>query len=86
MYLHIGNHYYVRKQDIVGIFDMDNATYSHRTRDTLNRAEKEGRLINAAEFEIPNTIVVCRDGDSEKWYLSMVTVQTLLKRVQEHII
>jgi hypothetical protein len=86
MYLHIGNHYYVRKQDIVGIFDMDNATYSHRTRETLNRAEKEGRLINAAEFEIPNTIVVCRDGDSEKWYLSMVTVQTLLKRVQEHII
>ena len=86
MYLHIGNHYYVRKKDIVGIFDMDNATYSHRTRDTLNRAEKEGRLINAAEFEIPNTIVVCRDGDSEKWYLSMVTVQTLLKRVQEHII
>ena len=86
MYLHIGNHYYVRKQDIVGIFDMDNATYSHRTRETLNRAEKEGRLINSAEFEIPNTIVVCRDGDSEKWYLSMVTVQTLLKRVQEHII
>ena len=86
MYLHIGNHYYVRKQDIVGIFDMDNATYSHRTRETLNRAEKEGRLINAAEFEIPNTIVVCKDGEREKWYLSMVTVQTLLKRVQEHII
>ena len=86
MYLHIGNHYYVRKQDIVGIFDMDNATYSHRTRETLNRAEKDGKVINAAEFEIPNTIVVCRDGDSEKWYLSMVTVQTLLKRVQEHII
>ena len=86
MYLHIGNHYYVRKQDIVGIFDMDNATYSHRTRETLNRAEKEGRLINAAEFEIPNTIVVCRDKDGEKWYLSMVTVQTLMKRVQEHII
>lgn len=86
MYLHIGNHYYVRKQDIVGIFDMDNSTYSHRTRETLSRAEKEGRLINAAEMEIPNTIVICRDGEKETWYLSMVTVQTLLKRVQEHII
>ncbi len=86
MYLHIGNHYYVRKQDIVGIFDMDNATYSHRTRETLSKAEKEGKVINAAEFEIPNSIVICRDGDIEKIYLSMVTPQTLQRRIQEHII
>ena len=86
MYLHIGNHYYVRKQDIVGIFDMDNATYSHRTRETLNKAEKAGKVINAAEFEIPNSIVICRDGDIEKIYLSMVTPQTLQRRLQEHII
>lgn len=86
MYLHIGNHHYVRKRDIVGIFDMDNATYSHRTRESLNKAEKEGKVINAAELEIPNSFVVCREGDEEKIYLSMVTAQTLLRRVQEHII
>ena len=86
MYLHIGNHYYVRKQDIVGIFDMDNATYSHRTRETLNKAEKAGKVINAAEFEIPNSIVICSDGEGEKIYLSMVTAQTLQRRVQEHLI
>jgi hypothetical protein len=86
MYLHIGNHYYVRKKDILGIFDMDNATYSHRTRETLNRAEKEGRVINAAEFEIPNSFLLCRDGDETKIYLSMVTVQTLQRRANEHIL
>ena len=86
MYLHIGNHYYVRKQDIVGIFDMDNATYSHRTRETLNKAEKAGKVINAAEFEIPNSIVICNEGETEVIYLSMVTPQTLQRRVQEHII
>lgn len=86
MYLHIGNHYYVRKQDIVGIFDMDNATYSHRTRESLNRAEKEGKVINAAEFEIPNSFVLCVEGEEKKIYLSMVTAQTLLKRVQEHLL
>ena len=86
MYLHIGNHYYVRKKDILGIFDMDNATYSHRTRETLNRAEKEGRVINAAEFEIPNSFLLCRDGDDTKIYLSMVTVQTLQRRANEHIL
>ena len=86
MYLHIGNHYYVRKQDILGIFDMDNATYSHRNRETLNRAEKEGKVINAAEFEIPNSFLLCRDGSETKIYLSMVTAQTLVRRAQEHII
>ena len=86
MYLHIGNHYYVRKQDILGIFDMDNATYSHRTRETLNRAEKEGKVVNAAEFEIPNSFLLCRDGDDTKIYLSMVTVQTLQRRANEHIL
>ncbi|MBP3654100.1 MAG: DUF370 domain-containing protein [Oscillospiraceae bacterium] len=85
MYLHIGNHYYVRKQDILGIFDMDNATYSYRTRETLNRAEKAGSVINAAENEIPNSFVLCRDGDETKIYLSMVTAQTLLRRAEEHL-
>ena len=86
MYLHIGNHYYVRKKDILGIFDMDNATYSHRTRETLNRAEKQGKVINAAEFEIPNSFLLCREGAETKIYLSMVTAHTLMKRAQEHII
>ena len=86
MYLHIGNHYYVRKKDIFGIFDMDNSTYSHRTRETLNRAEKEGKVINASEDEIPNSFLLCKEENDTKIYLSMVTAQTLLKRAQEHII
>ncbi len=86
MYLHIGNHYYLRKQDILGIFDMDNATYSHRTRETLNRAEKEGRVVNAAELEIPNSFLLCKEGNETKIYLSMVTAQTLSRRAADHLI
>jgi hypothetical protein len=86
MYLHIGNHYYVRKKDILGIFDMDNATYSYRTRETLNRAEKEGKVVNASEDEIPNSFLLCKEDNDTKIYLSMVTAQTLLRRVQDHIL
>ena len=86
MYLHIGNHYYVRKKDILGIFDMDNATYSYRTRETLNRAEKEGKVVNASEDEIPNSVLLCREDNDTKIYLSMVTAQTLLRRVQDHFL
>ncbi len=85
MYLHIGNHFYLRKQDILGVFDMDNATYSHRTRDTLNRAEREGRVINAALDELPNSFLLCTQGDQTVIYLSMLTAQTLLKRSEEQI-
>ena len=86
MYLHIGQGYVLRHSEILGIFDMDNATYSHRTRETLNRAEKEGKVINAAEFEIPNSFLLCKEDNDTKIYLSMVTAQTLLRRVQDHIL
>ena len=32
MYLHLGQAVVVNQRDIVAIFDMDNATWSHRTR------------------------------------------------------
>ena len=45
MYLSIGSDMAVRDSSIIGIFDMDNTSTSKRTRDFLNRAEKEGRVI-----------------------------------------
>ena len=52
----------------------------------LITAEKEGKVVNASEDEIPNSFLLCREGNDTKIYLSMVTAQTLLKRVQEHIL
>ena len=86
MYLHAGNNKLIRTKDIIGIFDMDNATYSYRTRETLNRAEKEGKVVNASEDEIPNSFLLCKEDNDTKIYLSMVTAQTLLRRVQDHIL
>jgi len=85
MYLHIGNHYYLKKEEIVAVFDMDNATYSHRTREMLNRGEKEGRVINAAEDEIPNSFILAESNGTRRIYLSMVTSQTLYRRAEEHL-
>lgn len=85
MYLHIGNNYMLRKSAIVGIFDMDNATWSLRTRETLNRAERSGALINAALDEIPNSFILCRENDTQTIYLSMLTAATLRKRASETV-
>ena len=45
MYLSIGNDMAVRDTSIIGIFDLDNTTYSKRTVAFLNQAEKDGAII-----------------------------------------
>ena len=45
MYIHLGQETLVKKEDIIGIFDLDNTTVSKRTRNFLTMAEKEGRVI-----------------------------------------
>lgn len=79
MYLHLGNNVIVRKKSVIGIFDMDNATYSKRTRETLSKVEQAGQLENAAG-DIPKSFVVCSLGSGQIYYLSQLSSATLLKR------
>lgn len=60
MYLYLGNDAVVEDRDIVGIFDLDNASWSLHTRRFLSEAEKRKKLRNAAE-DIPKSFVVCTD-------------------------
>ena len=81
MYLHIGNHYYVRKKDILGIFDMDNTSTSKRTRLFLEKAQKNGEIVPCDD--LPKSFIVCTDEDDRSKkiiYLSQISSQTLLKR------
>ena len=45
MYLSIGNDMAVRESSLIGIFDLDNTTTSRRTREFLERSEKEGQVV-----------------------------------------
>ena len=57
MYLHIGNQKNVRKKQLIGIFDTDNATVSEITRDYLKNNERDGR-VSSAIAEIPKSFVI----------------------------
>lgn len=48
MYLHLGQSVVVPFRDVVGIFDLDNTTSSIHTRKFLERAEKEGRVVDVS--------------------------------------
>ena len=75
MYLHLGQNVVVPEDSIIGIFDLDNSSWSHITRKYLNDAEKRGALISVSE-DIPKSFVICDD----TVYLSQLSSQTLLKR------
>ena len=56
MYLHLGQSVVVPFRDVVGVFDLDNASSSHLTRAFLERAEKEGRVVNVSD-DLPRSFV-----------------------------
>lgn len=79
MYINIGAATVLRTENIVGIFDIDNTTISARTRSYLNKAEKNGRIINVAE-DIPKSFIVVNEAGKNIVYLSQLSTSTLLKR------
>ena len=81
MYLHLGNDVAVRKDDILGVFDLDNTSQSHITRKYLAGAERAAQVINAAGDELPKSFVVCRAPEGgQRVYLCQLNSSTLLKR------
>ena len=66
MYLHIGNQKNVRKKQLIGIFDTDNATVSEITRGFLKKNEKIGR-VSSAVTEIPKSFVLYNGLSSDSY-------------------
>ena len=79
MYLHLGQDVLIKKDDIIGIFDMDKTTISKRTRLFLAAKEKNGLVINVAA-DLPKSFILCKMEGQIVVYISQISAQTLLKR------
>nr|WP_275962278.1 extracellular matrix/biofilm biosynthesis regulator RemA family protein [Pseudoflavonifractor capillosus] len=78
--MYLGQNVMMPDEDIVGIFDLDNTTWSHRTRKLLDRAEEEGRVIFVGE-DLPRSFIVCETEEGEEVvFLSQFNTATLAKR------
>ena len=82
MYLNIGKTAAVPEREVIGIFDLDNCSQSHLTREFLSAAEKQGAVINAAE-DIPNSFLICSEKGKTKILLSQSSSRTLEKRINQ---
>ncbi len=83
MYLHLGQSVVVPFRDILGIFDLDTATASHRTRAFLERAEKEGSMVDLS-LDLPKSLVLCQSELGTVAYLSQLSSATLRGRAEEN--
>lgn len=82
MYLHLGSNISVPTDDIVGIFDIDNATTAKATREFLRSAENEG-MVTAIGQDLPKSMVICCPrGSWQRVYISPLAPATLLGRME----
>ena len=80
MFLHVGNNTNIRLCNVVGIFDMDNATLSAITRKYLSGMEKEG-LVESAVEEIPKSFVLSYEMGEFKICFSQLSSAALKGRM-----
>lgn len=81
MFLHIGSNESIYTKDIIGIFDIENATLSGITKDFLKKRQGSLALINISN-DIPKSFVLTFDGTESKAYLSGSSAETLMKRIK----
>lgn len=81
MYLHLGQSAVVRDQEIIGIFDLDNASWAYKTREFLNRAEQKGRTVWLTG-DLPRSFVVAERGGETNVYLCPQSAAALRSRTE----
>lgn len=79
MYLHLGQSVVVPHRDILGIFDLDNASWAFKTREFLERAEAEGRRVGVRR-SARSFVLVGGQGGKPTVYISQLSSATLLSR------
>lgn len=78
MYINIGGDFLIKKQDVIGIFDLDNTTVNKYTRDFLNLKEKQNKVIYLIN-DLPKSFVLTADGTV---YVVELLPQVLRKRFE----
>ena len=79
MYIPIGNDMAVRDRSIVGIFDLDNCSWSHRTREFLKKAEDAGEIVPVTD-DLPKSFILTSEYGLNRIYLVQFNSITLEKR------
>lgn len=79
MYLSIGGDMAVRGRSVIGIFDLDNTSWSRHSRAFLRRAEQEGEVVDVSG-NLPKSFVLTEEYGMHRIYLTQYNSSILEKR------
>lgn len=82
MYISIGGDMAVRDRSIVGIFDLDNTTYSAATRSFLRESEKNGAVLDVSG-DLPKSFLLTVEYGMERVLLTQFNAAILEKRAKQ---
>ena len=83
MYLHIGNGKSVKKEKIIGVFDLDTSTVSSITKKFIGNMEKQG-LVEYDDSDLPRSFILI-ENEKERGYsvsLSRISPSGLKERAE----
>ncbi|MBQ1264274.1 MAG: DUF370 domain-containing protein [Oscillospiraceae bacterium] len=81
MYIPIGMDLSVRERVVIGVFDLDNTSWSKRTKEFLERAEENGEIVEATD-SLPKSFVLTHEYGMQRVYLTKSNAAALQKRMQ----
>ena len=79
MYLHIGNNVIMKREDIIGIFDLKAIKKSKNCKKFFEKLEENNNIINISEG-IEESLVLAMKKNKLKGYISNISSGTLGKR------
>ncbi len=83
MYSDLGQNLILPDSTLVGIFDLDNTTWSFRTRRFLDQAEAEGR-VTALGVDLPRSFLITQEGQQPaQVYITSLSTAALQRRMEE---
>ena len=81
MYLHIGNNRIVNTDNIIGIFDLDNSSYSYITKEYIKKAEREKNIFYTT-YELPRSMLVEYKNGVQRVYITQLSTTVINKRIE----
>ena len=81
MFTHIGNDVNVRTDRIIGVFDIDTASYGKGTKILLEKMQKSGRVLTIST-ELPRSVILAdnESGNDVQLFVSPISSATIAKR------
>ena len=78
-FLHLEGGETLIAEDVVGIFDMDQATGEEATREFLKESQKHMQVVSLAS-DLPRSFVLVREAYGDRVYICGLSTETVVKR------